>query len=134
MKYAIINQEMNSVINVVGTNSGLYNTTPSARRIQLNANEWCQPGAVYSATGTPRFTDVSERRWTSYQFLNRLTPQERQQIRNKAKTDDNVADFEMLATAAQEIISTDPMTIAGMDYLVSINILTQARRNQILGP
>jgi hypothetical protein len=37
-----------------------------------------------------------------------------------------------LAQAAHEINSDDPMTIAGMDYLVSASILTQARRDEIL--
>ena len=34
--------------------------------------------------------------------------------------------------AANEIISDDPMTVQGMDYLVSIGILTQQRRDEIL--
>jgi len=71
-------------------------------------------------------------RWTAYEFLNRFTPDERIAYRNAAKTDDLVADFLNLAQAAQEIISNDPMTIAGMDYLVSQGLLTQARRDEIL--
>jgi hypothetical protein len=43
-----------------------------------------------------------------------------------------VADFMSLAQAAQEIISDDPITIQGMDYLVSIGLLTQQRRDEIL--
>jgi hypothetical protein len=35
--------------------------------------------------------------------------------------------------AAQEIVSDDPRTVAGMNYLVSVGILTQARRDEILG-
>jgi hypothetical protein len=37
-----------------------------------------------------------------------------------------------LAQAAQEVDTGDPMTIAGMDYLVAISILTQARRDEIM--
>ena len=37
-----------------------------------------------------------------------------------------------LAQAAQEILSDDPTTIQGMDYLVSLGILTQQRRDEIL--
>lgn len=71
--------------------------------------------------------------WTSYEFLNRLTASERADIRQRALTDHNVADFLMLATAAQEVLSDDPVTIMGMDYMVMIGVFTQARRNEILG-
>jgi hypothetical protein len=72
-------------------------------------------------------------RWTAYQFLLRFTAAERASFRAAAATDENVADFQELATAAQEIVADDPMTVAGIDYLVSINLLTQARANEILG-
>jgi hypothetical protein len=71
-------------------------------------------------------------KWTSYEFLIRFTENERAAIRNYALTDPGVADFLMLAQAAQEIISDDPITIAGMDYLVSLNIITNERRDEIL--
>lgn len=70
--------------------------------------------------------------WTSYQFLTRFTGLEREAIRTEAKTNSNVADFLMLATAAQVIISDDPITVAGMGYLVSIGLITEQRKNQIL--
>lgn len=70
--------------------------------------------------------------WTAYEFLNRLTASERADIRQRALTDPNVADFLMLATAAQEILSDDPVTIIGMDYMVLIGVFTQSRRNEIL--
>jgi len=44
-----------------------------------------------------------------------------------------VADFMSLAQAAQEILTTDPMTVMGMNYLVTVGILTESRKNQILG-
>lgn len=71
--------------------------------------------------------------WTSYEFLNRLTASERADIRQRALTDPNVADFLMLATAAQEVRSDDPVTIIGMDYMVLIGVFTQSRRDEILG-
>jgi hypothetical protein len=37
-----------------------------------------------------------------------------------------------LAQAAQEVVSDDPMTVAGMNYLVSSGLLTEARRDEIL--
>jgi hypothetical protein len=38
-----------------------------------------------------------------------------------------------LAQAAQEIITNDPVTIQGMDYLVAVGIISQQRRDEILG-
>lgn len=103
--------------------------------VRLSDGEWCGPGATYAPNSVPRFVAAPRSiTRTSYEFLNRFTKQERKSIRNKAKTDDDVADFEMLATAAQEILSDDPMTVAGMDYLVSVGIITEARKNQILAP
>ena len=71
--------------------------------------------------------------WTAYQFLLRFTAEERAAFRAAAITDPNVADFQQLAQAAQEVLSDDPMTIAGMAYLVSVGLLTSARRDEILG-
>ena len=47
-------------------------------------------------------------------------------------TDPNVADFLMLAQSAQEIISNDPVTLMGMDYLVAIGVFTEQRKKEIL--
>lgn len=77
--------------------------------------------------------DEMRKTWTAYQFLNRFTYPERAAYRQAAKTDDLVADFISLAQAAQEIVSDDPMTIQGMNYLVSIGILTEQRKAEILG-
>jgi hypothetical protein len=70
--------------------------------------------------------------WTSYEFLNRLTAEERADIRERSATDPNVADFLMLAQAAQEIVSDDPATVMGMNYMVYIGVFTEERKNQIL--
>lgn len=71
--------------------------------------------------------------WTAYQFLLRFTASERAAFRAAATTDSSVADFQQLAQAAQEIIADDPMTVAGMDYLVAQGLLTQSRADEILG-
>lgn len=71
-------------------------------------------------------------KWTSYEFLLRLTAEERADIRERAKTDPNVADFLMLAQSAQEIISNDPVTLMGMNYLVFIGVFTEQRKKEIL--
>ena len=76
--------------------------------------------------------DELRKTWTAYQFLNRFTYQERTAYRSAASTDDLVADFMGLAQAAQEINNDDPMTVAGMNYLVTIGVLTEQRKNGIL--
>ena len=104
--------------------------------IQLNEEEKCEVWFRYNPNATPRFTAPAvvavQQRWTAYQFLLRFTAEERAAFRAASLTNANVADFQQLAQAAQEIISDDPMTVAGMDYLVSQGLLTQARRDEIL--
>jgi hypothetical protein len=80
--------------------------------------------------------EIAERNrkvWTAYEFLLRLTAEERATIRSMAQTDVGVADFLHLSQAAQEVISDDPVTLMGMNYLVSLGIFTEERKNQILG-
>lgn len=71
-----------------------------------------------------------EMAWTSYEFLNRFTAAERTSF--ISSSDPVIQDFRWLASAAQEIFNTDPTTIAGMDYLVMVGLLTQERRNEIM--
>lgn len=80
----------------------------------------------------PLTADERRKTWTSFEFLNRFTPLERASIRTGSVSDAALADFLMMSQAAQEIVSDDPMTAAGMDYLVSLGILTPARRAEIL--
>jgi hypothetical protein len=70
--------------------------------------------------------------FTSYEFLNRFTAEERASFRAAATTDAAVADFIQLASAAQLILNNDSVTVAGMNYLVSVGLLTQARADEIL--
>lgn len=124
MKQAIIN-ENNIVTNVIA------GSVPYG--LNLNEGEFCEIGATYVPNGNPRFLRAPRvYTWTSYQFLNRLTASERAEVRSRSLTDTNVADFLMLATAAQEVVSDDPVTIQGMGYLVSIGVLTAQRRDEIL--
>jgi hypothetical protein len=76
--------------------------------------------------------DELRKTWTSFEFLNRFTPTERAAIRTGAMSDPVLADFLMMSQAAQEVVSDDPVTGAGMDYLVSVGILTAARKAEIL--
>lgn len=75
---------------------------------------------------------ATSRTFTAYQFLLRFTAEERAAFRAAAITDANVADFQQLAQAAQEVVSDDPMTVSGMNYLVSVGLLTEQRKQEIL--
>lgn len=130
MRYAIISDSV--VSNVVPPNSGAYNAAAPAARIALGASEWCEPGALYRPGSVPRFVDPNPRKWTAYEFLNRFTDAELMAVRAKSQTDAVTWKFLTFATAAQEVVSNDPVTIAGMDYLVSVGILTASRKAEIL--
>lgn len=104
------------------------------RRFQLQTDEECEIGWLYTAGATPRFNPpASPLSWTAYQFLLRFTEAELTAIRAASVNDPVTWRFLTLATAAQEINSDDPNTIAGMDYLVSQNLLTPERKAEILG-
>jgi hypothetical protein len=85
-----------------------------------------QVGLIYDL-GTFRYP-----RWTAFEFLQRFTESELEIVRGRAVSDPIVWRFLTFAQAAQEIDAGDSMTLAGMDYLVAVSILTQARRDAIL--
>lgn len=74
-----------------------------------------------------------EQAWTSYEFLLRFTPGERAAFRIAAESDQNVADFMQLASAAQEVFNNDAVTVAGIDYLVSVGLISRERADEVLG-
>lgn len=87
---------------------------------------------VFSWQVRPKTSDELRKTWTSYEFLMRFTSSERKRIWNRAKTDDDIADFLMLAQSANEVLSDDPATIAGMSILVGKNIISSTRKDEIL--
>ena len=111
-----------------------YTTSPIVSATEIAESSYEIQGNSVDQIWTVRnkTTDELRKVWTAYEFLNRFTYSERAAYRQAAKTDDLIADFMSLAQAAQEIISDDPMTVQGMDYLVSVGILTQQRRDEIL--
>ncbi len=68
----------------------------------------------------------------SLEFLNRFTAAERASIRTAAQTDDDLADFLMLLECAVEVVNTEATTTGGIDYIVSLGLLTRARADEIL--
>lgn len=80
----------------------------------------------------PKTADELRRIWTPLEFLGRFTESELDDIERRRPFDVGVRTFYRTASFAQEIVSDDPRTIAGMDYLQSIGVLTEARKEQIL--
>jgi hypothetical protein len=132
MNYAIVIDSM--VSNVVVLDPGVA-WFDSGQAILLRDGERCGIGWAYDESSDLRFSAPPSpaQSWTAYQFLLRFTAEERAAFRAAAITDPNVADFQQLAQAAQEVVSDDPMTVSGMAYLVSVGLLTSARRDEILG-
>lgn len=124
MKQALINDGRVTNIIVGGPDLG----------VKLGEDEWCDIGAIYDPDANPRFTKAPVVHvWTAYQFLLRFTEQELETIRQGTSADPILWRFLTFATAAQEVFSDDPMTIAGMNYLVFVGLLTEERKNEILG-
>ena len=101
-------------------------TTPVAGCVRVVAGTNARVGAYYTGW------EFVPPRWTAYQFLGRFTSDELDEVIAEAKTDPITMRFLTLAQAAQEIVSDDAATVAGMGYLVSAGLLTQARSDVIL--
>lgn len=71
--------------------------------------------------------------WPRLDFLRRFNMGERIAIRAARASDPILDDFFSLLEQAENVVSTDPDTIAGMGYLVQQGHITAARRDQILG-
>jgi hypothetical protein len=71
-------------------------------------------------------------KWTPLEFLSRFTEAELDEIEMRRLSDQNVRTFYRTASFAQEVVADDPRTIAGMEYLVSVGLLTAARKEEIL--
>lgn len=67
-------------------------------------------------------------------FLQRLTKQERRDIRAAAETDDDIGDWIALLQAARQIRLSDVQTQAGLQAVADAGILTNARRDELLKP
>jgi hypothetical protein len=119
---------------VIGVREGDWSSKPGY--ILLANGERVIQGMGFDASKSPRFflkpRPQPAQKWTAFQFLLRFTEAEREAFRVAAATDSTVADFMQLCTAASQVEANHPMTIAGMDYLVSEGLLTQARANEVL--
>lgn len=77
--------------------------------------------------------DERRQTWSTLEFLGRFTTAEMAQIETARAHDDIIQSFYRAALAAQEVVSDDPRTVAGVNYLSAIGILTLARVDEILG-
>lgn len=90
-------------------------------------------GIVRTWTVRAKTPDELRHVWTSLEFLGRFTTAEMAQIETAREHDEIVRSFYRAALAAQEVVSDDPRTVAGVNYLSAIGILTLARVDEVLG-
>ena len=119
MRWAILN-DRNVVTSIV-----TQDERPSGG-VMIPQGVTCEIGLVFNGW------EFVHPRWTAFEFLQRFTESELEIVRGRAVSDPIVWRFLTFAQAAQEIDAGDSMTIAGMDYLVAVSIITQARRDEIL--
>ncbi len=109
---------------------------------------YCGPGSVANGTDLPppanakqplQFLDgawltiAPENHFITYlSLLSRFTGNERSIIRDMQPRDHNVADFIMLAQAAEHIDLDDARVTFGVKYFASVGIITDDRAAEIL--
>jgi len=124
MKHAVINSN-GAVVNVIELEDGSDWTPPTGHTVRV----WQRPES-------PTPTEPPVKTWSELEIKRKFTAAERIGIRAAAKTDAAVEDFmDMLqaATRAGGRIRADaPDFVSGLDYLVSTDLLAQARRDEIL--
>jgi hypothetical protein len=85
------------------------------------------PGAVVPSTTNPRIV-------TRLEFFNRFTDDELAAIYTASKTNINVEILLDKFKLAEEIVLDDVKLISGIDLLVSLEILTEIRKEELLIP
>lgn len=70
--------------------------------------------------------------FSKYEFLNLFTQAERLAIRTAAKNDVVIEDFLSLLSEAPAVYLTNPDVIAGINYFVQAELLTQDRATEVL--
>lgn len=78
----------------------------------------------------PEPPEQKELQLTKLQFLRRFTSAERIAIR--ASTNPVIIDFMTLLDLAQDVRLDDPDTVAGVNYLESLNLIGEGRAAEIL--
>jgi hypothetical protein len=68
--------------------------------------------------------------WTTLTFLSKFTQDELLSV--KHSDDPQVEYFLLMCLAAERIVSNNHLTVHGLDILVSKNIISSTRKNEIL--
>lgn len=76
---------------------------------------------------------TERREWRPDLFWRRFTPEEQTTLVAAAKENPIVETFRMHLLMAPIVQSDDEVTINGMNYLVTASLLTETRKNEILG-
>lgn len=71
--------------------------------------------------------------YSIYEFLDRFTPEERELGRETGLTDPIVGDYIQMSMAVQTIDTNDARVQSGMAYLVTVGVLTEQRKLEIMG-
>ena len=136
MKAAIINTQTSIVENIVVIGNIDWNPGINLNVVVLQENESCIIGQTYDQNAAPRFFGTpapQQRVYATHDFLLRFTAEERAAARSAALTDPIIGDFQQLSQVVPTIDNMNPDTIQGMQYLVSVGIITQQRYNEIMG-
>lgn len=104
------------------------------------------PGYICKAAGTEEIGDLydsqtetfskgpqpSKKIWTKYEFMAKFTTSELAAIYTRSETDPITLVFIKKLELSGEVQSDNPDVVSGLQYLVNNNVLTQARKNEIL--
>ena len=87
--------------------------------------EWDPATRTMVAVPVPRYIQTTE-------FLQRFTPQERGAMYAAQPNDQAIADFLYRIPLHERVDLDSPDVVGGCDYLVSVGILTAARKTEVL--
>jgi len=118
---------------VAVTNPG-YDPATQVKEGPVDAYDGTNATRVYTVRDKTAGERTAETIWSTLEFMQRFTKQERGAIRAAARQSDDVEDWLDLLRAAQDVRPADPRTIDGMAALVAAGLLTAQRRDEILAP
>ena len=87
----------------------------------------------YEENTTTIETAISVKKWRPDLFWREFTQEERLKFLELTKIDPVLEDFKMQLTMAPVILSNDEQFLRGMIYIVSKNIITEERKQAIIG-
>lgn len=126
MYYITYNPQTNRLIDISNdVPSNVEGTTVLFDEVDLVTQTWSPEILNF----VPRTLD---RMLTKLKFLERFTISERIYIRTLVDTDPIIDDIMQLIDLAEYVDLDDANTIAGLQYLMSINVINQTRYDEII--